>query len=88
MLLSIKVHPQIAGSHICIPLFLAAQVTNPSAYLAWRRLDTSLKSNQLRPSGARNIRREERLHGSAAIGGRFYPTQFQGRNASVNLSLA
>ena len=27
------------------------------------RLDTSLKSNQLRPSGARNIRREDRQHG-------------------------
>ncbi len=27
------------------------------------RLDTSLKSNQLRPSGARNVRREGRLHG-------------------------
>ena len=30
---------------------------------AWLRLDTSLKSNQLRPSGARKFRREERLHG-------------------------
>jgi hypothetical protein len=30
---------------------------------AWLRLDTLLKSIQLRPSGARKIWREERLHG-------------------------
>ena len=48
-------------SHIYEPLVLA--MWSNVQKLAWLRSDTSLKSIQLRPSGAWKFRREERLHG-------------------------
>ncbi len=54
MLLSIRFTCRLQDSHIRVPLYLARRLqTYQCAW--WRRLDTSLKSNQLRPSGARNI---------------------------------
>ena len=63
LLLVTFVCPQIAG----LPLFKTAFVSRVfairSAKSAAMQLESFLKSNQLRPSGARNPWREERRHG-------------------------
>jgi hypothetical protein len=56
--------PQVAGSHIYEPLFRAERTGHS---LAWLRLDTSLKSIQLRPSGARKLGARNACTGSEAI---------------------
>jgi len=63
---------KMAGSHIREPL--ASDRALRFGWLANRRLDTSLKSNQLRPSGAPGKSARNAGTGSAAIGGRSYPT--------------
>ena len=57
------VSPRIADSHICEPHLLAVLPDSGPRISASLRLESFLKSNQLRPSGAWNLWREERQHG-------------------------